>query len=63
MRRRLLSAVPMLVAALVVVGLALALEACGAGGAKEEAKARPRERGHLGVWGASGATGYRVEIP
>jgi len=53
----------MLVAALVVVGLALALEACGAGGAKEEAKARPRERGHLGAWGASGATGYRVEIP
>jgi hypothetical protein len=31
----------MLVAALVVVGLALALGACGAGGAKEEAKARP----------------------
>jgi hypothetical protein len=40
-RRRLLSAAPMLVAALVVVGLALALGACGAGGAKEEAKARP----------------------
>ena len=41
MRRRLLSAAPMLVAALVVVGLVLALDACGAGGAKEEAKARP----------------------
>ena len=41
MRGRLLSAAPMLVAALVVVGLVLALEACGAGGAKEEAKARP----------------------
>src|SRR5215203_1826649 len=39
-RRRLLSAAPMLVAALVVVGLVLALGACGAGGAKEEAKAR-----------------------
>ncbi len=41
MRRRLLSATPMLVAALVVVGLVLALGACGAGGSKEEAKARP----------------------
>jgi hypothetical protein len=40
-RRRLLSAAPMLVAVLVVVGLALALGACGAGGSKEEAKARP----------------------
>src|SRR5215216_6748616 len=40
MRRRLLSAAPMLVAALVVVGLVLALDACGAGGAKEDAKAR-----------------------
>ena len=35
-----MSAAPMLVAALVVVGLVLALGACGAGGAKEEAKAR-----------------------
>ena len=41
MRRRLLSAAPMVVAVLVVVGLALALGACGAGGSKEEAKARP----------------------
>jgi hypothetical protein len=41
MRRRLLSAAPMLVAALVVVGLVLVLGACGAGGAKEEAKACP----------------------
>src|ERR671911_1079076 len=41
MRRRLLSAAPMMVAALVVVGLVLALGACGAGGSKEEAKARP----------------------
>ena len=40
-RRRLLSAAPMVVAVLVVVGLALALGACGAGGSKEEAKARP----------------------
>src|SRR5215204_5219569 len=40
MGRRLLSAAPMLVAALVVVGLVLALDACGAGGAKEDAKAR-----------------------
>jgi hypothetical protein len=39
-RRRLLSAAPMVVAALVVVGLVLALGACGAGGSKEEAKAR-----------------------
>ena len=39
-RRRLLSAAPMVVAVLVVVGLALALGACGAGGSKEEAKAR-----------------------
>src|SRR5829696_5854810 len=39
-RGRLLSAAPMVVAALVVVGLVLALGACGAGGAKEEAKAR-----------------------
>ena len=39
--RRLLSAAPMVVAVLVVVGLALALGACGAGGSKEEAKARP----------------------
>src|SRR5919107_1818353 len=38
--RRLLSAAPMVVAALVVVGLVLALGACGAGGSKEEAKAR-----------------------
>jgi hypothetical protein len=41
MRRRLLSAAPMVVAVLVVVGLVLALGACGAGGSKEEAKARP----------------------
>jgi hypothetical protein len=41
MRRRLLSAAPMLVAALVVVGLVLALDACGAGGQEEGAKARP----------------------
>src|SRR5687767_3337229 len=41
MRRRHLSAAPMVVAVLVVVGLALALGACGAGGSKEEAKARP----------------------
>ena len=41
MRRRLLSAAPMVVAALVVVGLALALDACGAGGQEEGAKARP----------------------
>ena len=40
MRRRLLSAAPMVVAVLVVAGLALALGACGAGGSKEEAKAR-----------------------
>jgi hypothetical protein len=40
-RRRLLSAAPMVVAVLVVVGLVLALGACGAGGVKEEAKARP----------------------
>jgi hypothetical protein len=40
-RRRLLSAAPMVVAALVVVGLVLALGACGTGGVKEEAKARP----------------------
>jgi hypothetical protein len=40
--RRLLSAAPtLLVAALVVVGSVLALGACGAGGSKEEAKARP----------------------
>jgi hypothetical protein len=39
-RRRLLSAAPMVVAALVVVGLALALGACSAGGSKEQAKAR-----------------------
>ena len=39
MRRRLLSAAPMVVAALVVVGLVLALGACGAGG-QEKAKAR-----------------------
>jgi hypothetical protein len=41
MRRRLLSAAPMLVAALVVVGLALALGACGGAGGQEKAKARP----------------------
>jgi hypothetical protein len=41
MRRRLLSAAPMVVAVLVVVGLVLALDACGAGGSKEDAKARP----------------------
>ena|SRR5215216_3733385 len=41
MKRRLLSAAPMLVALFVVVGLALALGACGAGGAKEQAKGRP----------------------
>jgi hypothetical protein len=41
MRRRLLSAAPMVVAVLAVVGLVLALGACGAGGSKEEAKARP----------------------
>jgi len=40
-RRRLLSAPLMVVAALVVVGLVLALGACGAGGSKEESKARP----------------------
>ena len=37
-RRRLLSAAPMLVAALVVVGLVLALGACGGAGDKEQAK-------------------------
>jgi hypothetical protein len=41
MRRRLVSAAPMLVPALVVVGLVLALDACGAGGQEEGAKARP----------------------
>jgi hypothetical protein len=41
MKRRLLSAAPMLVALFVVVGLALALGACGAGAAKEQAKGRP----------------------
>ena len=41
MKRRLLSAAPILVALFVVVGLALALGACGAGGAKEQAKGRP----------------------
>src|SRR5215204_2703647 len=41
MKRRLLSAAPMLVALFVVVGLALALGACGAGGAKEQAKGHP----------------------
>src|SRR5215204_5701355 len=41
MKRRLLSAAPMLVALFVVVGLALALGACGAGGAKEQARGRP----------------------
>jgi hypothetical protein len=42
MKRRLLSAAPMVVALFVVVGLALALGACGAaGGAKEQAKGRP----------------------
>ena len=41
MRRTHLSAAPMVVAVLVVVGLALALGACSAGGSKEEAKARP----------------------
>jgi hypothetical protein len=40
MRRRPLSTVPMLVAALVVVGLVLVLGACGAGG-QEEAKGLP----------------------
>src|SRR5919107_5169965 len=40
-RRRLLSAAPMVVAALVVVGLVLALDACGGAGGEEEAKARP----------------------
>ena len=40
-RRRLLSAAPMLVAALVVVGLVLALGACGAGDQEGGAKARP----------------------
>jgi hypothetical protein len=39
MRRMLLSAANTLVALLVVVGLVLALDACGAGGAKEQAKA------------------------
>src|SRR5215211_2640941 len=42
MKRRLLSAAPMLAALFVVIGLALALGACGAAGdAKEEAKGRP----------------------
>jgi hypothetical protein len=41
MRRRLLSAAPMLVAALVVVGLVLTLDACGGAGGQEKAKARP----------------------
>ena len=36
----------MVVAALVVVGLVLALGACGAGGAKEDAKARPLPEQH-----------------
>jgi hypothetical protein len=40
-RRRLLSAAPMLVAVLVVVGLVLALSACGGAGGQAEAKARP----------------------
>src|SRR5215207_9519996 len=49
MKRRLLSAAPMLAALFVVIGLALALGACGAGGAKEEAKGRPlpKDRGAL----------------
>jgi hypothetical protein len=42
MKRRLLSAAPMLIALFVVVGLALALGACGAAGsAEEQAKGRP----------------------
>jgi hypothetical protein len=44
MRRRLLSAAPMLVAALVVVGLVLVLDACGAGG-QEQAKPRSLPEG------------------
>src|SRR5215218_8661474 len=49
MGRRLLSAAPMLVAALVVVGLVLALDACGAGGAKEDAKARHLPEGYYPI--------------
>jgi hypothetical protein len=41
MKRRLLSAAPMLVALFVVVGLALALGACGSGSAQEELKGSP----------------------
>src|SRR5215216_2473489 len=41
MGRRLLLAAPMLVAVLVVGGVALALSACGGAGGQEQAKARP----------------------
>jgi hypothetical protein len=41
MRRRLLSAAPMVVAVLVVGGVALALSACSGGSTQEAAKARP----------------------
>src|SRR5215208_5850426 len=42
MERRLLLVVPMLVAVLVISGVALALSACGGGGAAQEQANKPR---------------------